>query len=122
MNRKILIYIFILLLSVLSVVRAEAQSLKAVYENHVLDAVQKYDSGNYDAAIGILNAVLEKDNPIDKSRIVTDEYLDSVKEALVASSVLAKKAGFDGFFSDPLYYAFFFRSSQGQFCTEVSRK
>ena len=61
MNRKILIYIFILLLSVLSVVRAEAQSLKAVYENHVLDAVQKYDSGNYDAAIGILNAVLEKD-------------------------------------------------------------
>ena len=61
MNRKILIYIFILLLSVLSVVRADAQSLKAVCENHVLDAVQKYDSGNYDAAIGILNAVLEKD-------------------------------------------------------------
>ena len=61
MNRKILIYIFILLLSVLSVVRADAQSLKAVCENHLLDAVQKYDSGNYDAAIGILNAVLEKD-------------------------------------------------------------
>ena len=42
------------------------------------------------------NPIFEKDNPIDKSRIVTDEYIDTVKEALIAASLLAEKAGFDG--------------------------
>ena len=42
------------------------------------------------------NPVFEKDNPISKERIVTDEYLDMVRDALVASAVLAEKAGFDG--------------------------
>ena len=65
--------------------------------------MQATHSGRYSKPEGVPapiiaynNEVLEKDNPIDKSRIVTDEYLDSVKEALVNSSVLAKKAGFDG--------------------------
>ena len=42
------------------------------------------------------NPIFEKDAPIDKSRIVTDEYLDRVKEALVEGAVLAERAGFDG--------------------------
>ena len=42
------------------------------------------------------NPIFEKDNPIDKSRIVTDEYLDSLKEALVWGAGEAKKLGFDG--------------------------
>ena len=42
------------------------------------------------------NPIFEKDNPIDKSRIVTDEYLDSVGEALVKSAIMAKSCGFDG--------------------------
>ncbi|MBE6786739.1 MAG: flavin oxidoreductase/NADH oxidase [Ruminococcaceae bacterium] len=42
------------------------------------------------------NPIFEKENPIDKSRIATDEYLDSVKEALVNGALLAQKAGFDG--------------------------
>jgi len=42
------------------------------------------------------NPILEKDAPIDKSRIVTDDYLDRVGEALVRGAVLAQKAGFDG--------------------------
>lgn len=42
------------------------------------------------------NPIFEKDNPISKDRIVTDEYLDRVGEALVKGSVLAEKAGFDG--------------------------
>ena len=42
------------------------------------------------------NPIFEKDNPIDKSRIVTDEYIDTVKEALIEASLLAEKAGFDG--------------------------
>lgn len=42
------------------------------------------------------NPIFEKDNPISKDRIVTDEYLDRVGEALVVGSKLAEKAGFDG--------------------------
>ena len=42
------------------------------------------------------NPIFEKDNPIDKSRIVTDDYLDSLKEALVWGAGEAKKLGFDG--------------------------
>lgn len=42
------------------------------------------------------NPIFEKDSPISSDRIVTDDYLDSVGEALVKGSVLAEKAGFDG--------------------------
>lgn len=42
------------------------------------------------------NPIFEKDNPIDKSRIVTDDYLDSLGEALVNGAVWSKKLGFDG--------------------------
>lgn len=42
------------------------------------------------------NPIFEKDNPISTDRIVTDEYLDRVGEALVEGAVLAEKAGFDG--------------------------
>lgn len=42
------------------------------------------------------NPLFEKDNPIDSSRIVTDEYLDRVKEVLINAALLAQKAGFDG--------------------------
>ncbi len=42
------------------------------------------------------NPIFEKDAPIDPSRIVTDEHLDRVGEALVQGAVLAEKAGFDG--------------------------
>ncbi|MBR4073575.1 MAG: flavin oxidoreductase/NADH oxidase [Clostridia bacterium] len=42
------------------------------------------------------NPIFEKDNPISADRIVTDEYLDRVGEALVKGSALAEKAGFDG--------------------------
>jgi len=42
------------------------------------------------------NPIFEKDNPISSDRIVTDEYLDRVGEALVNGSFLAEKAGFDG--------------------------
>ena len=42
------------------------------------------------------NPLFEKDNPIDKSRIATDDYIDSVKENLIKGSMLAEKAGFDG--------------------------
>ncbi len=42
------------------------------------------------------NPIFEKDNLIPKDRIVTDEYLDKVKEALINGAKLAEKAGFDG--------------------------
>ena len=42
------------------------------------------------------NPIFEKDNPIDKSRIVTDSYLDTLSEKLIQGAVWAKKLGFDG--------------------------
>lgn len=42
------------------------------------------------------NPIFEKDAPISSDRIVTDEYLDRVGDALVNGAVLAEKAGFDG--------------------------
>lgn len=42
------------------------------------------------------NPIFEKDKPISADRIVTDDYLDRVGEALVNASDLAEKAGFDG--------------------------
>lgn len=42
------------------------------------------------------NPIFEGENPIDPSRILSDEYLDMVKEKLVAAAALAEKAGFDG--------------------------
>ena len=42
------------------------------------------------------NPIFEKDNPISADRIVTDDYIDTVRDALVNGAVLAEKAGFDG--------------------------
>lgn len=42
------------------------------------------------------NPIFEKDAPIPADRIVSDDHLDRVGEALVKGAVLAEKAGFDG--------------------------
>lgn len=42
------------------------------------------------------NPIFEKDNPISEDRIVTDDYIDLVKEKLIYGAILAEKAGFDG--------------------------
>ncbi len=42
------------------------------------------------------NPIFEKDAPIDKSRILSDEALDRVGEALVKGAKMAEAAGFDG--------------------------
>ena len=65
--------------------------------------MQATHSGRYSKPNGIPapliaynNPIFEKNNPISADRIVTDEYLDRVGEALVNGSILAEKAGFDG--------------------------
>lgn len=42
------------------------------------------------------NPIFEKDRPIPKERIVTDDYIDRVRDALISGAQLAEKAGFDG--------------------------
>lgn len=42
------------------------------------------------------NPIFEKDNPISPDRIVSDDYLDTVRDKLVEGAILAEKAGFDG--------------------------
>ncbi len=65
--------------------------------------MQATHSGRYSKPNGVSapliaynNPIFEKDNPIDKNRIVSDEYLDQVTEALIKGAILAEKAGFDG--------------------------
>ncbi len=65
--------------------------------------MQATHSGRYSKPNGVPepliaynNPIFERDNPISKDRIVTDEYLDRVGEALVTGAALAEKAGFDG--------------------------
>jgi len=53
-------------------------------------------NGTPEPIIAYNNPLFEKDNPIDKSRIITDEELDRVRDMLVHSAYLAEKAGFDG--------------------------
>lgn len=42
------------------------------------------------------NPIFEKEHPIPANRIVTDDYLDLVKEKLILGARLAERAGFDG--------------------------
>ena len=65
--------------------------------------MQATHSGRYSKPNGVPepliaynNPIFEKDCPIDPGRIVSDEYLDRVGEALVEGAALAEDAGFDG--------------------------
>ena len=65
--------------------------------------MQATHSGRYSKPNGVPepliaynNPIFEKDSPIDPSRIVSDEYLNHVGEALVQGAALAEAAGFDG--------------------------
>ncbi len=42
------------------------------------------------------NPLFEKDKPLSAECVVTDEYLDSVSDALAQGAYLARQAGFDG--------------------------
>ena len=77
----------------------------ALKENGIEPIVimQATHSGRYSKPNGVPepliaynNPIFEGTAPISEDRIVTDEYLDRVGEALVNGAVLAQKAGFDG--------------------------
>ncbi len=87
--------------------RRQVERIKetAVKENGYEPVVimQATHSGRYSKPEGVPapliaynNPVYEKDSPLGKECIVTDSYIDRVKEALVNSASLAEKAGFDG--------------------------
>ncbi|MDD6994981.1 MAG: hypothetical protein SPH68_01205 [Candidatus Borkfalkiaceae bacterium] len=65
--------------------------------------MQATHSGRYSKPNGIPapmiayhNPIFEKETPISSDRIVSDEYIDTVKERLINAAALAEKAGFDG--------------------------
>lgn len=87
--------------------KREVEKIKetALKENGAepLVIMQATHSGRYSKPSGVPepliaynNPIFEKENPISADRIVTDEYLDRVGEALIKGAVLAEKAGFDG--------------------------
>lgn len=89
---------------------AFARQVEAIKETAIkangaepLVIMQATHSGRYSKPQGVPapliaynNPIFEKDSPIPEDRIVTDEYIDRVKEALINSAALAEKAGFDG--------------------------
>ncbi len=65
-------------------------------------AIQLTHSGRYSKPEGVPapliaynNPIFEKDNPISADRIVSDDYLDSLRDALVSGAQMAERAGFD---------------------------
>ena len=65
--------------------------------------MQDTHSGRYSKPQGVPapliaynNPIFEKDKPIDKSRILTDDQIDTIQSSLINGAVLAEKAGFDG--------------------------
>ncbi len=53
-------------------------------------------NGTPEPLIAYHNPIFEEKAPISDDRIVSDEYLDRVKEALIEGCGMAKRAGFDG--------------------------
>ena len=53
-------------------------------------------AGRAEPLIAYQNPLFEKDQPIDVSRIVSDEFLDALRENLILAAERAEKAGFDG--------------------------
>ncbi len=85
--------------------QVEAIKETAIKENGIEPVVimQATHSGRYSKPegkpaplIAYNNPIFEKDNPISEDRIVTDDYIDEVKAALINASLLAQRAGFDG--------------------------
>ena len=87
--------------------RRQVERIKetAIKENGYEPVVimQATHSGRYSKPEGIPapliaynNPIFEKDNPLPSECIVSDEYIDRVKEALIEGARLAEKAGFDG--------------------------
>lgn len=65
--------------------------------------MQATHSGRYSKPEGVPapliayhNSVLEKDNPLSDDRIVSDDHIDRIRDALISGAALAEKAGFDG--------------------------
>lgn len=76
--------------------------LKANGKEPVL-IMQATHSGRYSKPNGVPapliaynNPIFEGDSPIASERIVSDAYLDKVKDALIQGAALAEEAGFDG--------------------------
>lgn len=53
-------------------------------------------NGSQQPLVAYSNPILENSEPLYEDAIVSDEYLDTVRDALVHGAELAKKAGFDG--------------------------
>ena len=82
--------------------RIREKAVKAGHKAPVL-ILQATHSGRYSKPngapapmIAYNNPIFEKDNPIDKSRIVSDDYLYALEDDFAVTADLAEKAGFDG--------------------------
>lgn len=53
-------------------------------------------NGTPEPIIAYNNPLFEKNDPLPESRIISDDGLDRVKEALINAAALAEQAGFDG--------------------------
>ena len=95
MKGKIL-YIIISVLLALIPLAAGAQSVKARYENRVLEAVHQYDNGQVDAAIGMLIPVVENDPDNDAACYYLALSYIKKKELDAAEFYLKKAVELDG--------------------------
>ena len=93
--RSIIRYILVVL-SFCFIQKVVAQSPKALLENRVLSAVQKYDARDWDGAIAILKPVVAEDPTNDAAYYYLAQSYILKKELDVAESYLQKAVELDG--------------------------
>ena len=93
---RIVRYLAVVLLFLSSCYAAKAQTSNPNIENYILTAVQKYNSGDIDATIAMLKAVIEKDQTNDAAYYYLAQSYIRKKELELAEIYLQKAVQLDG--------------------------
>lgn len=122
--RRLIKYIFAAFVLFSAVFSLNAQTEKALLENQVLSAVQKYDEGDYDGAMGILKAVIEKDQGNDAAHYYLAQSYIMKKELDAAEYHLRKAVELDlsNFWYRQKLAALYAATQRGELAIDVYEK
>lgn len=122
--RRLIKYIFTAFVLFFANFSLNAQTEKALQENQVLSAVQKYDEGDYDGAKGILKAVIEKDQGNDAAHYYLAQSYIMKSELDVAEYHLQKAVELDrsNFWYRQRLAALYAATQRGELAIDVYEK
>ena len=122
--RRLIKYIFITLVLCSSYSSLDAQTEKTLLENQVLSAVQRYEQGDYDGAMGILKSVIEKDQGNDAAHYYLAQSYIMQKELDVAEYHLQRAVELDrsNFWYRQRLAALYAATQRGELAIDVYEK